>query len=199
MPRRLRSLSLVVLLGGLAAGCADDIAPAVRVGDTAEISDDELLAEVAEWSGSPTLITQLGVTSTEGAGAGSYDTDFVDFVLTTRVSFELHNAQFRELGLELSDEDLARQRDALLGDPAASAAVLGELSPAYAERLVADAARQAAVRDAMGDGYSAWQVEVFTGADIEVDARYGRWDPQSGSVVPPSGPLPAPSDPLGET
>jgi hypothetical protein len=186
-------LVAVVVIGALSAGCADDVAPAARVGDSIEITADDLIAEADEWAGSPTLVTQLQIPATEGAGKGSYATPFVDFLLTTRISFALHNAQFRKLGLELTDQDLTDVRAGLFSDPAASAAVLDELSPAYAERLVADAARQFAVSQAMADGYQAWQVEAFTGTDIEINPRYGSWDPQRASVVPPSGPLLAPA------
>jgi len=190
--RRLLPLAAVALVGVVAAGCANDVAPAARVGESIEITDDALMAEVAEWAGSPTLLTQLQVASTAGAGAGSYSTRFVDFLLTTRISFELHNAEFEKLKLQLTDKELADVRAGLFPDPAASAAVLDELSPRYADRLVADAARQFAVSQALGDGYQAWQVQAFTGTDIEINPRYGSWDPQAAAVAPPSGPRPAP-------
>lgn len=186
----------LALLGLLTAGCADDVAPAARVGDSIDISHGALMAEVAEWAGSPTLVSQLQVGDTAGAGDGSYATTFVDFVLTTRISFALHNAQFDALGLELTDQQLADVRSGLFADPAASAAVLDELSPDYAEQLVADAARQFAVSDTMADGYQPWQVEAFTSTDIDVDPRYGAWDTQAASVVPPSGPRAAPAGDL---
>ncbi len=189
----LRLLPVAVLVVALSAGCANDVAPAARIGDSIEISTDDLMAEVAEWAGSPTLVTQLQIATTEGAGKGSYATPFVDFLLTTRISFELHNAQFRQLGLKLSDQELADVRSGLFSDPAVSAAVLDELSADYANRLVADAARQFAVSQAMADGYQAWQVQAFTGTDINVNPRYGSWDAQAASVVPPSGPAPAPA------
>jgi hypothetical protein len=184
---------LAALLG---SGCADGVAPAATVGDSIEISDDDLMSELAEWAASPTLIAQLQIAGTEGAGVGSYDIDFVDFLLTTRISFELHNAQFDELGLELTAEELANVRAALFADPEASAAVLDELSPPYADRLISDAARQFAVSEAMADDYQAWQVEAFTATDIQINPRYGRWSTQAASVVPPTGPIPAPANDL---
>jgi hypothetical protein len=187
----------VVLIGALSAGCADDVAPAVRVGDITEISNDDLMAEVEEWAGSDTLLTNLQVASTEGEGAGSYATAFIDFVLSNRIGFELHNAQFKELGLELVDEEVSQVRAGLFADPAQSAAVFEELSTSYGDRLVEDVARQVAVSNAMApEDYQAWQLEAFTGTDIAVNPRYGAWDDTSLSVLPPSGPLPPPGGDL---
>ena len=180
------------MVGALSTGCADDVAPAVRVGDSIEISNDDLLAEVAEWAGSPTLLEQLQVATAQGDGEGSYSTSFVDFLLTNRITFELHNAQFTELGLELTDQERAEVRSGLFPDPAVSEMVFEELSGSYGERLVADVARQFAVTEAMADTYQTWQVEALAGTDIDVNPRYGSWDPQGASVAPPSGPRPAP-------
>lgn len=191
MSRRLVLVAALVLIGTLSTGCADDVAPAARVGDATEISDDALFAEVDEWASSPTLLEQLGAT-TEGAGEGSFSTLFVNLLLTNRIRFELHNAQFDELGLVLTDEEVAAMRTGLLADPATTAAVLEELSPEYGERLVADAARQLAVSQAMADDYAAWATGAFTTTDIDISPRYGSWDSAAGQVVPPSGPRPAP-------
>lgn len=197
MRRRLLLLVALVVAGGLASGCADDVAPAVRIGDAVAVSQDQLLAELDEWAGSPSLLGQLGVTGAEGAGAGSYSTAFVDYLLSNRVSFELHNLQFEELGLKLAEEDLSAIRSGLFADPAATAAVFEELGDEYEEELLADVARQVAVGDAMGEDYPAWQAEAFTRTDIEINPRFGSWDSQVGQVVAPLGPRPAPgSEPL---
>jgi hypothetical protein len=182
-------LGLAVALGG--AGCAERVAPAARVGD-ATVSHDDLIAEVEAWAGSPTLLTQLGVASTGASGGNKFSTEFVDFVLTNRISFELHNAEFEAQGLELSDQELADVRTGLFSDPNVTAAVLDELGKPYAEQLVADVARQFAIQTALADGYAAWAQETFTGTDIQVSPRYGRWDKTSGAVVAPEGPRAAP-------
>ncbi|MBA2752396.1 MAG: hypothetical protein H0U41_09230 [Actinobacteria bacterium] len=150
------------------------------------------MAELDQWAGSPTLLQQLEVTGFEGAGAGSYSTAFVDYLLSNRVSFELHNLQFEELGLELAEEDLSAIRTGLFADPAATAAVFDELGDGYEEELVADVARQVAVSDAMGEDYPAWQAEAFTRTDIEINPRFGSWDSQVGQVAAPLGPRRAP-------
>lgn len=196
MSRRLLPLVAAVVVGALSAGCADDVAPAARVGDAIKISNDDLLAEADEWLRSPTLLGELQIPVTEGAGEGSYDTSFVDFLLSNRISFEVHNAQFKELGLELTDQELVELRAGLFTDPATSQAVFEELSTEYSDELVADLARRVAVSQAMGEGYQAWLLGVFTGGDIEINRRYGSLDPLSGQVVPPLGPRQAPGGDL---
>ena len=191
MPRRLSLLAALVLVGALSAGCSDDVAPAVRIGDET-ITTEQLLDEVAEWAGSPTLAEQLGISAVRGAGKGSYDSSFVGFLLTNRISFEIHNAQFRKLDLTLTTAETDDVRNGLFPDAAASAAVFEELSKAYGDRLVDDVARQFAVSQAMGDEYDAWRVEALSAGDIEVNPKYGSWDATSGQLVPPEGPRPAP-------
>lgn len=200
MPRRLVSLAALVLAVASSAGCADDVAPAATVGDVTEISNDDLMAEVAAWAESPGMLAALQISEPAGAAEGSYATAFVDNVLTFRLTFELHNAQFEELDLELSDQQLDEVRSGLFGDAATSAEVLDELGQRVGDRLVEDAARRFAVTEAMGEeGYGQWLSEAYTSTEIEVNPRYGSWDRVSGSVVPPEGPRPAPSaDPFAE-
>jgi hypothetical protein len=184
VPRRLLPLAALVLAAALGAGCADGGEPAARVGDTIEISHEDLLAEVEEWAASPALMQQLGVQSTEGAGPGSFSTSLVDVVLTNRIRFDLHREQFSTLELPLDAADAAQVEEQL-------APVLAEVSPAFAERLVGDLIRVTAVTEALGDGYDAWFAEATSG-DIEISSRYGEWDAPSAAVLGPAGPRPAP-------
>jgi len=193
VPRRLllsaAGIALTVALVG--AGCADDVAPAATVGDI-KVSEDDLMAEVAAWAGSPTLLQQLQVAAA-GSDDGGYPMAFVDFVLTNRVSFELHNAEFEARGFELTDQDLEDVRSQLFADPSITAAVLDELGDDYADVLVADVARQFKIQSELGDGYADWAQEAFTQTEIDVSPRYGSWDVPSGSVLPPDGPTAAPT------
>lgn len=191
MHRRLSLLAVLLLVGALSAGCSDDVAPAASIGDRT-ITTRQLLDEVAEWAGSPALAGQLGITEVQGAGEGSYDATFVAFLLTNRISFEVHNAQFEALDLTLSEEQTDQVRAGLFPDPAASAAVFDELSPGYGDRLVEDVARQFGVSEAMGEEYDAWRVEALSGGDIDVNPKYGSWDATTAQLVPPEGPRPAP-------
>jgi hypothetical protein len=199
VPRRLLltagALGLAVAMGG--AGCADDVNPAARVGDST-VSHDDLMAEVEAWAGSPTLLTQLQVADTGAEDGNRYTTEFVDLVLTNRVAFELHNDEFEARGLELTDQQLEEVRAGLLGDPAVTAAALDELGAPYAEQLVADVARQFEVQTVLDDEYATWAEDTFTRTDIEVSPRYGTWDTASGAVLAPEGPRPAPGGPTFE-
>ena len=193
MPRRLLALAAVALLSLVTtAGCANDVSPAARVGDV-KISNDALLDEVAEWNNSATLLSFFQLAGTPEGGAQRYPMSFVDVVLTNRISFELHKAKFEELGLELTDTDLEDMRAGLIGDPTSSAQVLEELSSAYGNRLVEDVARQAMVANTLGDQYEPWAREAFAGKEIEVNPRYGTWDPESAQITPPEDPKADPS------
>ncbi len=185
MLRRLAAPLTVALALLAMAACADAVSPAARVGDLT-ISNEELLDEVDSWAASPTLLSALGLASVEGDGPGSYSQGFVGFVLANRISFEAHRAQFDALGLEMSAGDLRDVREGLLQDPETTQAAMEELGD-YADQLVEDVARQFLVEQEMGADYDAWRAEAL-GADIEVNPRYGTWDPTAG-LVPPEGPI----------
>ena len=198
--RPLTAAVLVLALGMAASGCADDVSPALRVGDIT-VSEDELRAEVEAWAGSPTLLGALQVEQQigpiAGEGLGGHTMAFVDLVLSYRVNFELHNDEFAARELELTREELDVTRSTLLGD--ATEAVLEELGDDYADRFVADVARLTRIQQELGQlDYEAFITEAFARRDIDVNPRYGAWDPDAQSVVPPDGPRPAPSedDPL---
>ena len=192
MPRRLylsaAGIALTLALTG--AACSDDVAPAATIGDVT-VNEDDLMTEVEAWAGSPALLQQLQVASAGSEDRG-YPMAFVDFVLTNRVAFELHNKEFEERGYELTDQELEDVRAQLFQDPAVTATVLEELGD-YADVLVADVARQFRIQTELADEYDAWATEAFTQTDISVSPRYGKWDLLSGTVIPPEGPKPAPT------
>lgn len=197
MLRRLLPAAVVVLAASLGtAGCADDVSPALRVGDIT-VSESELEAEIEAWAGSPTLLAALQVEQQVGPivedGVRGHTMSFVDLVLSYRVNFELHNDEFEARDLRLTTEDLQATRADLLGE--STPAVLEELGEDYADGLVADVARLSRLQQELGPAeYEAWITEAFARSDIEVNPRYGAWDPAAQTVVPPSGPRPAPSE-----
>lgn len=182
MLRRLLPAVVVVLALGTTAGCADDVAPAARFGDHT-ITTDELMAMVEEWAGIPALVQAVGGTDPLGAGASTYDTQFVDAVLTNELRFRIHEVEFDRQGLEVSPEEIAGVRGQLALE-GVDEDVLDELALAFA--------RIFKVQEALAEGYEAWAVEAFT--DVEVNGRFGRWDPALQAVLPPDGPRPAPGD-----
>ena len=187
MPRRLLTLlAVAVLVLTASAGCAEDVSPAVRVGDV-KISDSDLMDEVAEWTGNEQAIPQSELA---GLTAGTYPMRLVDAILQQRIDFELHEVKFEELGLRL-DNDLRQQ--ALLslfqGDLTTAQQALSGFSEDYAAQYIDDYTRQLAVENALGSAdYLAWRNEAYLATDIEVSPRYGRWDPDQQSVIGPDGP-----------
>jgi hypothetical protein len=181
----------VAALSLVGAGCADTVSPAVRVNDEA-IGNEALLDEVGEWAGNPALLqaVQFPAELVEGAGPGSYSTELVGFVLGSRIGFELHRAEFEERGLELSDEQRTAVRQQLFGDPAVTEQVFADFSDEYGRQLVDDVARQIALEEELGqEEYPTWASEAFESAEIDVNPRFGSWDPEQQQVLPPDGPL----------
>lgn len=196
MPRRTVAL-LFAALAGLGAGCAQDVSPAVRVNDEA-IGNDELLDEVEQWGGNPGLLQaiQFPADLVEGDSPGSWSTELVGFVLGSRIGFELHRAEFERRGLELTDEDREAVRLQLFGDPAVTEQVFADFSSSYGDELIDAVARQVALEQALGEEYPAWAAESYAEADVEVNPRYGLWDPEEQRVIPPEGPLTRTPDPV---
>lgn len=190
MPRRLLALAVAVLTVFAGAGCAKDVSPAARVGDV-KISNDDFLAEVAQWVGNPVAVdpSMLGNRS-----PGTYPLDLVRQLLQQRIDFALHNAEFDHLGLKLDDAMRTKALTALFGDPSASTQAFSAFSKDFAQQFTDDIARQVAVTDKLGNAaYSAWRTKAYATTSIEVNPRYGSWDAKSGQIVPPKGP----SEPAG--
>jgi hypothetical protein len=181
VPRRLLALVVTALVGLAGGGCADDVSPALRIGDT-KIGNEAFLDEVAEWARNTPLQERFQLPSPTGAGVGTFSSSFAGAVMSNRIFFELHNQQFKELGLKLDEDERTEFRES-------SELLLREFSDAYAAMLIDDVVRQFNVQEEMGADYDAWVSETLAEADIEVSPRYGTWDGESGQVLPPPGPI----------
>ena len=182
MLRRLLPLLLAGLVALSAAGCADQVSPAIRVGD-ATVSNDELLDEIDEWVGNPVAVDPAQVS---GLTPGGYPGELVRQLIRQRIDFMLHEEEFERLGLEVTEERRNAALVALFGDPAAAADAFAAFSDDFAASFTDDVARQIAVQEELGDeGYSAWYVEAYESAEIEVGARYGTWDPSTRNITAP--------------
>lgn len=185
MPRRL----LAILIAGLAlvstAGCADTVSPALRVGDT-KISNDELLSEIDQWVHNPVAVD---ASQLEGLAPGAYPGDLVRQLLRQRIDFAIHNAEFERRHLELNDQLRQDALTALFGDPSGAEQAYAAFDKEFADEFTDDVARQIALQDELGDdGYVEWLTEAYASTDIEVNPRYGTWDPTTRQVTaPPSG------------
>jgi hypothetical protein len=187
VPRRLPTLvAALVLALVVASGCADDVSPAARIGDTS-VSNADLLEEVDEWAKNPQAFDEAEL---EALNPGTYPMQLVDAILHQRIDLELHAQKFEELSLTL--DDTMRQQALLVifqGDLTNAQQALAGFSEDYAEDYVDGIGRQIAVESELGEAeYLAWRNQAYVDADIEVSPRYGRWDPAQQAVVGPDGP-----------
>lgn len=119
-------------------------------------------------------------------------------VLTELVAAALVRQGAAALGVEIDQDDVAMQRQQLVeqvgGESALQQAIARQgLSEAEVERLLRDRAyRQAVTAELVAEdaatqqasqAFTEWLVQRRDGADIEVNPEFGRWDPESGSVV----------------
>jgi hypothetical protein len=186
VPRRLLALAVATLALFASAGCADDVSPAARVNE-AKISNKAFLDEVAEWTSNPVAVDPAML---KGTPPGTYPLDLVSRLLQQRIDFELHDQEFRELGLELDDSLRQEALTVLFGDPSAAEEAFSAFSDEFAEEFTDDVARQIAVQSELGDeGYTAWRTQAYAQADIDVNPRYGSWDRATGQIEPPAGPV----------
>lgn len=186
MPRRILSLVLVALVAAGAAGCADQVSPAIRVGD-ASVSNDELLDEIDQWINNPVAVDPAQVS---GLTPGGYPGELVRQLILQRIDFMLHEQEFDRLGLEVTDERRNEGLVRLFGDPAAAGDAFSAFSEEFASSFTDDVARQVAVEAELGEDYAAWYAEAYGSTDIEVNPRYGTWDPATRSVTAPAAATP---------
>ncbi len=183
MPRRL-SRTLALLLAGAAlagAGCADDVAPAIRVGDVT-VSDGDLQEETDQFAGNEGILDPSTLT---GFAPGARPADLLRQVIAQRIHFEIHGALFEEAGLELDESDVARAFEAAYGNPAQAERVMeGFEDEGFAEEYRRDVARMVLLQEELGTDYEAAVQEAYADADIEVSPRYGDWDAEAFQVVP---------------
>src|SRR5690606_10518688 len=126
-----------------AAGCADQVSPAIRVGDTT-VSNDELLDEVDQWINNPVAVDPAQVS---GLTPGGYPGELVRQLILQRIDFMLHAQEFERLGLEVTDERRNDALVALFGDPSAAGDAFSAFSDGFAASFTDDVARQLAVQE----------------------------------------------------
>jgi len=182
VPRRLLSLVAVALVALLAAaGCADDVSPAARVGSIT-ITDDDLMDEAAEWAGNQ----QTARSANLPIGEHAYPTEPVSQILTERIILEVLGEEFDHRGLDPVSHAEALQAIGL--DPAQEEQAFAGFSDEYAESYVEDFAKALAVQSDLAGDFGDFMNDAL--AHVEVDPRYGTWDTATLSVVPPEAPGP---------
>jgi hypothetical protein len=183
--RRFVLLAALALAGGLASGCAEDVSPAVRVGNHA-ISNDDFLDEVEEWAHNPAAVDPAELAE---LAPGTLPQALVAQILQQRIDLDLHAQEFDELGLELTDAMRSEVLVSLFGDQATAEQALSGFSSEFADTYIDDVVKQSQVEAKLGLEYADWHAEALTGTDIEISSRYGTWDAETATITPPPGPL----------
>lgn len=193
--RRIASLLAAVTVVGLAAtGCAGQSA-AVRVDDDT-VSRRHFEDQLDLFYSNDDLRGFLfqGVTRDqlrpEGAARGSYTQEYVGSMASVQVQFLVVAQALEDEGIEIEDSDreaIISQLDQVLPDGFES------LPDDQGDDLVEGFAGFEKLRAELGEEqFTVALGEIVDRAEIEVDSRYGSWDPDQFSVTPPTGAAPAP-------
>jgi hypothetical protein len=177
VPTRRRLTLLVATLaaaGLVGSGCSEQSA-ALRVGDTTVSQsdfEDELDAYAALEGGE----------AVRGDARDSYTQEFVGAVLEQRIGFILSEQLFDERDLELTEDDIAETADQAGNQ-------LDGMPRDLRDSLIEDVARQSRLVNELGqEEYSRALTDAADSTDIDVSSRYGSWDTDEYTVVPPEGP-----------
>ncbi len=182
----MKRLALFAVVALALVGCsADDDAALTVNGDevltVAQLEDQlDALADDEDF-----------LTSFDGRGAGdeTLSAGFVSSVLSNHVLTAVLQAELEAEGVEVTEEDVAEGTEQLAGAVGGS---IENIPASYRELLVDLFASAAALRGSLDDDEAALQERItalLADAEVDVAARYGRWDDASTSVLPPEGPL----------
>ena len=163
MKTRIISLCIAVVL--VATACADVTGSALEVNgegfDRSELVD--LLGDVREELESDDVQLQFDL------GNGTVPTAISATVLSVFVQNEVMGQALRERSIDVTAEEIQ----------AAAATAQPSGSPAFDELQAEWSARLAAVQEAQID-----IAELFIASDVELDPRFGVWEPTQASVIP---------------
>jgi hypothetical protein len=177
--------------GDGSASVPDGVAAVV---DGVEIGIDELDEQVDVFAQSPPIAEQLETAGDEAMGFLRAQ------VLSTLIAVQVVTASAEDLGVPVTDDDIADARVELeeqAGGPDELASLLEEQGVTEGQLSVElrGVAAMRNVEEALGDGDAAagdageatqgYLAEQLQAADVAVDADYGRWDAASGQVIPP--------------
>lgn len=188
---------VVLTASACALTTAGDPTTAAVVGDrsitTADI--DENLASIRN--------SESFQQQAQGDTSGAFVLDAQTQLTTAFVRSEILALVAEREGVVVSDDDVAQARDALveqLGGPEAFRTRLAEqgLSEPFLLQQLRDQQTQEALQAQIGEGAELAEFirTQLTDVDIEVNPRYGQWDPESLSVTtfdplaPPGGATP---------
>ncbi len=199
MPKRLLPLLLLVATLVLSGGCSSSSTAAVTVNGVsysqADLKDEleQLAPAFIEFGGSdPSTVN--------GAGPGSYTSEFTLSLLNQRVQTMLFQAEQQKRGLEITEEARATAREVFFGSAEVADTVIATLSSEFAERFVDDIAAGIVLQTDIGeDQFQTWIADAMGTVDVEVNPRFGTWEPDQQTIVPPEGALhPGEDEPVFE-
>ncbi len=198
--RRLASLLAAVSVVGLAATGCGSSAAAIQVDDDSISRRDfeDQLDEVYENEAfRGVLFGQVGQEQLRGEDdpRGSFTQQYVAAMGFVQIQFMVIPTVLDDEGLELTDAD----REAVVEQLDSSApGALDALPESMRDGYVDGFAGFDKLRTELGDDFEAVFTVALDEADIEVSSRYGSWDRDQHTIVPPAGPLPAPGDGDGD-
>jgi hypothetical protein len=192
--RRLASLLAVSVAGLAAAGCGSSANAAIRVDDESVSRRDfeDQLDEVYEneaFRGA--LFGQVGQEQlrSEDAPRGSFTQQYVAAMGFVQIQFMVIPSVLEDEGLEVTDADRAAVVEQLDGSaPGALDALPDSMRGEYVEGF----AGFDKLRTELGDDFESVVTGAIEEADVEVSSRYGSWDRDQQTIVPPPAPRPAP-------
>jgi hypothetical protein len=197
--RRLAALLAAVAVAALAAtGCAEQSA-AIRVDDaTVSRSDfEDRLDLVYDNEGFRNALFG-GVTQDQLRAAddppGTYRQEFVGALASLHVQFLVVERILDNEGIEVSDD--ARGQAEGLFEGAAGEGVPQDVLDQFVEGIAGSATVQ---EELAGEDLDAALQRVMDESTIELDSRYGTWDADQFTVIPPDGPAGAADAPEAET
>ena len=191
--RRLATLAAVLAIAGLVASGCDTQSAALRVGDES-VSQSELFEEmqlITKDQGYRTLLqipADVNESQLKGPVDGSYSQNLVAFVLGNRVQFLVADDVLADHGIEVTDADREQVSNAL--DQQLPPGT--KLPDRLRDDLVEGATRLRLLQSKLGDKARSALTQALAKADVTVNSRFGRWDADSLTVVPPEGAAEAP-------
>jgi hypothetical protein len=197
--RRLAALLAAVAVAGLAAtGCAEQSA-AIRVDDaTVSRSDFEDQLDLVHDNEGFRDALFGGVTQDQLRAAddppGIYRQEFVGALASLHVQFLVVERILDNEGLEVSDD--ARDQAEGLFEGAAGEGVPEDVLDQFVEGIAGSATVQ---EELAGEDLDAALQRVMDESTIELDSRYGTWDADQFTVIPPDGPAGGSDAPESET
>jgi hypothetical protein len=174
--------------------CSSTDNPAVEVNGRA-YSHSDFIEELDQLAGNKALLKEFGVDVTQlrGKGNGTYAPDFADAILSQRVQYLIFEGEREKRGVKITKADRDQAKAIAFSQPDSADTVLAGFSTSFAKRYIDDIAGALALQADIGEEeFTTWIADAIASAKVKVSPRYGRWDQDAQSVVPPDGPKPAP-------